>query len=99
LDGFRELIGSALSDAVFQAAAPAQAQEDACDVELFRGLHWATTLMEDPAGEAYQAAMIAEAEKVHEELGGKMENNTIDQYRRILKAGLNAARAAQGGAA
>ena len=31
LDGFRELIGSALSDAVFQRAAPAQAQEDARD--------------------------------------------------------------------
>ncbi len=29
LDGFREVIGSALSDAVFQRTAPAQAQEDA----------------------------------------------------------------------
>ncbi|MOA18378.1 hypothetical protein D3C78_1386920 [compost metagenome] len=79
-------------------AQPAQAQEDARDAELLRGLHWATTLVDGPACDAYQGAIEAEAGKVHDELDGNLEDTTLDQYRRILQAGLDVARAAQGGA-
>ncbi|CUA99375.1 hypothetical protein [Comamonas thiooxydans] len=70
------------------------AQADTRDAELLRGLHWATTLLDTPAGDAYHEAMQAEAMNVSDALNGEVAKASIEQYRGILNAGLTAARAA-----
>lgn len=68
------------------------------DSERLRGLHQMTTQSDTAASEAYQEAMEIEAKKVYDALNGRLELSTMQHYRQILDAGLNAARAAQGGA-
>ncbi len=69
----------------------AQADSVLEDAALLHGLHRMTTMIDTPAGKAYRDAMEEETHKVYNELSGDMARTTIEQYRRILNAGLEAA--------
>ena len=64
------------------------------DAERLRGLHWATTLIETSAGGAYKEALQTAVDEMLDAVGNDYAKTTLDQYRRVLDCGLDAARAA-----
>ena len=80
-----------------EAPAPAPNALDAetiKDAERLRGLHWATTLIETSAGGAYEEALQTAVEEMLNAVGNDLTKTTLEQYRKALDCGLDAARAA-----
>ncbi|QIL72276.1 hypothetical protein G7048_19110 [Diaphorobacter sp. HDW4B] len=90
-------IATIVHAALLTAPAPAPNALDAetvKDAERLRGLHWATTLIETSAGGAYEEALQTAVDEMLDAVGNDHAKTTLDQYRRVLDCGLDAARAA-----
>ena len=96
---FRANIANAVRKLANAPEAPAPAPnaldaETVKDAERLRGLHWATTLIETSAGGAYEEALQTAVEEMLNAVGNDLTKTTLDQYRKALDCGLDAARAA-----